>query len=114
MAQILDDIILVIGIFIALLLIGLTPFLAIIFIPLIIYAFYKHMKCQTLGRRILRIEVVNESGEKIGFWRGMLREVIGKTVSGIFLYVGFIWVAFDARKQGWHDKIASTYVISRT
>ena len=27
------------------------------------------------------------------------------------LGLGFLWVAFDARKQGWHDKVASTVVI---
>jgi uncharacterized RDD family membrane protein YckC len=27
------------------------------------------------------------------------------------LFLGFIWVAFDARKQGWHDKLAGTLVI---
>ena len=31
-------------------------------------------------------------------------------VSGC-LFIGVIWVAFDANKQGWHDKIASTYVV---
>lgn len=25
--------------------------------------------------------------------------------------LGFIWVAFDARKQGWHDKLAGTVVV---
>jgi uncharacterized RDD family membrane protein YckC len=29
------------------------------------------------------------------------------------LNLGFIWVAFDKRKQGWHDKIAGTVVIIR-
>jgi uncharacterized RDD family membrane protein YckC len=32
-------------------------------------------------------------------------------VSTIILYIGFIWIAFDDRKQGIHDKIAETYVI---
>ena len=27
------------------------------------------------------------------------------------LGLGFLWIAFDARKQGWHDKIAGTVVI---
>jgi uncharacterized RDD family membrane protein YckC len=27
------------------------------------------------------------------------------------LYLGFLWIAFDRRKQGWHDKIAGTLVI---
>jgi uncharacterized RDD family membrane protein YckC len=25
--------------------------------------------------------------------------------------LGFIWIAFDKRKQGWHDKLAGTVVI---
>ena len=27
--------------------------------------------------------------------------------------VGYLWVAFDGRKQGWHDKIASTVVVRK-
>ncbi|HVI25366.1 MAG TPA: RDD family protein [Xanthomonadaceae bacterium] len=27
------------------------------------------------------------------------------------LFLGIIWVAFDPRKQGWHDKLAGTVVI---
>jgi hypothetical protein len=25
--------------------------------------------------------------------------------------LSFIWAAFDAHSQGWHDKIANTYVV---
>ncbi len=31
-------------------------------------------------------------------------------VSMVFM-LGFIWVAFDKRKQGWHDKLAGTVVV---
>lgn len=27
------------------------------------------------------------------------------------LMLGFLWVAFDRRKQGWHDKLAGTVVV---
>ena len=27
--------------------------------------------------------------------------------------LGFLWVAWDPRKQGWHDKLAGTYVVKR-
>jgi len=30
------------------------------------------------------------------------------------LCLGFLWVAFDRRRQGWHDKIAGTVVIQET
>jgi uncharacterized RDD family membrane protein YckC len=32
-------------------------------------------------------------------------------VSSLLLGLGFIWVGFDSRKQGWHDKLAGTLVI---
>jgi len=43
----------------------------------------------------------------------------GKLVGRFFAYLvsmipaglGFLWIAFDARKQGWHDKLAGTVVI---
>ena len=36
---------------------------------------------------------------------------LGYFVSIFGLGLGFLWVAFDRRKQGWHDKIAGTVVI---
>ena len=36
---------------------------------------------------------------------------LGYFVSALPLGLGFIWVAFDKRKQGWHDKIARTLVV---
>lgn len=32
-------------------------------------------------------------------------------VSLLPLYLGFLWIAVDRRKQGWHDKIAGTVVV---
>jgi uncharacterized RDD family membrane protein YckC len=32
-------------------------------------------------------------------------------VSALPLFLGFIWIALDRRKQGWHDKIAGTAVV---
>lgn len=32
-------------------------------------------------------------------------------LSSILLGLGFIWVGFDAKKQGWHDKLAGTVVV---
>ncbi len=36
---------------------------------------------------------------------------IAYLVSALPLFLGFCWIAFDRRKQGWHDKIAGTVVI---
>ncbi len=68
----------------------------------------------SLGQKLLGVEVRTEqTGTWIGFRRGCVR-TLGYLVSGIILDLGFIWAAFDPRKQGWHDKIAGTVVIRRS
>ncbi len=32
-------------------------------------------------------------------------------ISTIPLCLGFLWIAFDKKKQGWHDKLAGTVVV---
>jgi len=67
----------------------------------------------SLGQMAVGVEVRDEKdGRRIGFLRSGLRYV-GFIVSAWILFIGFIWVAFDQRKQGWHDKIAGTYVVRR-
>ena len=38
---------------------------------------------------------------------------LGYYVSAIPLFLGLLWVAFDPRKQGWHDKLAGTVVVRK-
>ena len=66
---------------------------------------------QTLGKMALRIKVIHKDGGDLGYGRAALRETIGKFISGIILGIGYLMVAFDERKQGLHDRIASSYVI---
>lgn len=66
----------------------------------------------TPGKWMLGIRVVNrETILPAGFWRMALREIVGKLISGILCYLGYIWALVDANRQGWHDKIAKTLVI---
>lgn len=66
---------------------------------------------QTPAYRMLHIRVVRENdGGPLGLGQAFLR-LIGYIVSGIF-YLGFIWILIDSRHQGFHDKIASTVVIT--
>jgi uncharacterized RDD family membrane protein YckC len=65
---------------------------------------------QTPGKKIMGVKVVSTDGELIGVGKAILR-IIGYAISGIVFYLGFLWIIFDGNKQGWHDKIAGTYVI---
>lgn len=65
---------------------------------------------QTLGSKILNIRVVRTNGSNLTITQAFIRYV-GFIISAIPLFIGLIWAAFDANKQGWHDKIAGTYVV---
>ena len=65
---------------------------------------------QTLGDRALNIRVVKTTGAELTLMDAFLRYV-GLIISLLVIFIGVIWVAFDANKQGWHDKIAGTYVV---
>ncbi len=80
-------------------------------LPGVYFVLLTGLRGQTLGKMLLRIKVVDEAGQAPGLGRALLRESLGKFVSTIALGVGFLWVAWDREKQGWHDKIARTHVI---
>lgn len=54
-----------------------------------------------------------DDGTKVDVVRALLRYV-GMIISFAILFLGIIWVGFDRRKQGWHDKIAGTVVVRPT
>jgi len=41
----------------------------------------------------------------------LFREWIGKWISALVFLAGFLWIILDKENQGWHDKLASTYVV---
>jgi uncharacterized RDD family membrane protein YckC len=65
----------------------------------------------TLGMRVLGLAVVHaETGERIGVGRALVRYV-GYVLGALVCYLGWLWVAFDADKRGWHDMLATTVVV---
>jgi uncharacterized RDD family membrane protein YckC len=65
----------------------------------------------TPGKMMLGLRIVDaRSGAAMGRGQSVGR-YLGYFVSIIPLFMGLVWVAFDPRKQGWHDKLAGTVVI---
>ncbi|HEY8816156.1 MAG TPA: RDD family protein [Candidatus Dormibacteraeota bacterium] len=65
----------------------------------------------TLGMRLLHLRVVDaDTGGPIGYARATVRFLMS-IVNSWACYIGWIWVAFDPRKQGWHDKVANSVVL---
>jgi uncharacterized RDD family membrane protein YckC len=65
---------------------------------------------QTLGDTLLGVKIVTEQGSPPSVGQAILR-YFGYLISALALSLGFIWIAIDSRRQGWHDKMAKTYVI---
>lgn len=68
-------------------------------------------KLATPGKMALSLRVVDaKTGGTLSVGQSIGR-YLGYFVSTIPLCIGLIWVGFDRRKQGWHDKLAGTVVI---
>jgi uncharacterized RDD family membrane protein YckC len=72
--------------------------------------FWVKSEGQTMGKGMMGIQIISTDGSSISWGKGLIR-YIGYIISGLVFSLGFIWVAFDGKRQGWHDKMAGTYVI---
>ena len=66
---------------------------------------------QTAGMRILGIRIIRIDGRPFTMGRAVLRHLAGYPLSMIFFFLGFLWILWDPRQQGWHDKLARTVVV---
>ncbi len=65
----------------------------------------------TPGKMLLSVRIQDaNTGAKLSVGQSVGR-YLGYFVSTIPLGLGLIWVAFDKKKQGWHDKLAHTVVV---
>lgn len=65
----------------------------------------------TPGKMIVATRILDaESGEPAGAGQ-LIGRYLGYYVACLPLFLGILWVAFDKRKQGWHDKLAGTVVV---
>jgi uncharacterized RDD family membrane protein YckC len=77
---------------------------------LAVILFWRHRQA-TPGKMMLSLQVVDaDSGAPLTLAQGIGR-YFAYFASTIPMGLGFLWVAFDKRKQGWHDKLAHTVVI---
>lgn len=66
---------------------------------------------QTLGKRALRIRVVDRgSGGHLGRRRAALRHA-GRLVSALPCFLGYAWMLWDPERRTWHDRLADAAVV---
>ena len=90
---------------------GIWELLLSYVLPAIVVIVFWVCKSATPGKMMTRIQVVDaETGNKLSTGQCIGR-YLAYYPAMIPLFLGLIWVAFDKRKQGWHDKLAKTLVI---
>jgi uncharacterized RDD family membrane protein YckC len=92
--------------------VGLAGFLAVgLMLGYIVWAFKLFANGYTPGKKTLGLRVVREDGNPAGFGAMLIREWIGKWISGVLFGLGYFWMLWDKDRQGLHDKLLSTYVV---
>ncbi|MEZ4503187.1 MAG: RDD family protein [Dehalococcoidia bacterium] len=74
------------------------------------YYWWGYARGATPGKQALGLRIIRGDGSNPGIGAGFAR-LIGTWVSGVAVGLGYLWVAWDAKKQAWHDKMADTYVV---
>ncbi|HOO54185.1 MAG TPA: RDD family protein [Methanothrix sp.] len=78
----------------------------------VVYYTYFFGNGQTPGMMAMKIKLIGTDGTyPIGYGKGFLRW-IGMIISAVVILLGYVWILIDKKKQGWHDKIAGTYVVN--
>jgi uncharacterized RDD family membrane protein YckC len=80
-------------------------------LPIIVVIIFWLAREATPGKMLIKAIIVDADS----LHKASVGQYIGRYfayyVSTIVFCLGFLWIAFDRRKQGWHDKLANTVVI---
>ena len=82
-------------------------------LPAIVVLVFWFARGATPGKMAISAEIVDAETLRAPTQGQFVVRYFGYYVSTIGLLLGLVWVGIDARKQGWHDKMASTVVIRR-
>ncbi len=82
-------------------------------LPAIAIILFWMFKSATPGKMAINAQIVDAKTFGKPTTRQLIIRYLGYYVSSFPLMLGLLWVAFDKRKQGWHDKLAGTVVIEK-
>ncbi|MDY7545876.1 RDD family protein [Glaciimonas sp. CA11.2] len=92
---------------------GASNILISYILPAVVVIIFWTTKNATPGKMVIGATIVDaETGEPPSLKQHVIR-YIGYYLSAIIFCLGFIWVGFDRKKQGWHDKLAGTVVVRK-
>lgn len=68
------------------------------------------LRGQTIGKMILGLKILKTDYTPLE-WNNAVKRFFCSLLCILTLFIGFIVIAFDEKKQGLHDKLADTYVV---
>ncbi len=93
---------------------GLVAFLGYVILIVGVWLYFAKLesgpKQATIGKRVMGIKVTDDKGQRIGFGRATGR-FFGKIISGMIMYIGYLMAGFTSRKQALHDMMAGCCVV---
>ena len=92
---------------------GPADFLISWILPAIVVIIFWMYKQATPGKMAVSAKIVDATTGQPASTAQLVGRYFAYFVSIIPLFLGIFWVAFDKRKQGWHDKLAGTVVIKK-
>lgn len=119
-AYFIDSLILTVAFFIIGLIIGflfgaVETFLTLLNI-VVVWLYFALMESSenqaTIGKAAVSIKVTDMHGNRIGFGKATGR-YFGKILSTLILFIGFIMIGFNDKRQALHDQMAGTLVVMK-
>ncbi len=80
-------------------------------LPALLTLLFWEYQQATPGKMAISAKIVDAETGGVPSAQQWLLRYVGYFLSALPLCLGYLWVAFDRRKQGWHDKLAGTMVI---
>lgn len=95
--------------------VGILGILVFLVIGVGYYVFFEGSESgQTIGKKAMNIRVLStETGGSLGYGKAGLRYV-GKIISSIPCYLGYLWMLWDQDQMTWHDRISASVVVPTT
>jgi uncharacterized RDD family membrane protein YckC len=92
----------------------LSGLLVLLFIGYPAFWIFSATKGWSIGKLAVGLRLFGFNGETIGFGVALKRELLGKWLVSIPLYLGLLAIIWHPRGLGWHDRLAKTVVLRKT
>jgi uncharacterized RDD family membrane protein YckC len=91
---------------------GFWDFLIQAILPAIAVILFWRRYGATPGKMAVGAKIVDAASGGRPTTARFVARYVAYLVSALPMFLGFVWIALDRRKQGWHDKIARTVVVA--